>query len=270
MKQSAGAPRGASPCSRSCSTADDLAAEPLRLAVIGDPVAHSASPALHRAFLRDAGLDGTYEAIRVASGDGAAALDSLRDRGFRGVNVTTPLKEEAFAHCGFRDAAAAASGSVNTVVFDGRETRGYDTDGVGAVAALRAALRPREIPGSTVLVLGAGPTARSAVFALVSAGARVVVWNRTRAKAEELAGRFGAVLWRHEIRADAALSTLAPMSSPGDDELRASLVSMPIVVDANYGDRATLGAVLGRPVIDGLQMLRAGARASFDLFARVR
>jgi shikimate dehydrogenase len=241
------------------------------LAVIGDPVAHSASPALHRAFLDEAGLEGTYEAIRVQAGQGGRALDGLRDRGYRGVNVTTPLKEEAFARCGVRAAAAEASASVNTVVFERGRVRGYDTDGVGAVAAIRAAIAPRDLAGSTVLILGAGPTARASAFALKAAGAHVVLWNRTASRAAAIARSFGVELWKRTgTRLDAVLSALAPMSSVDDDELRASIVATGVVIDANYGERATLGAILGRPVIDGLAMLRASARASFELFVRNR
>src|ERR1700722_15203148 len=88
----------------------------LRLAVIGDPVEHSKSPELHAGFLRGAGLAGSYEAIRVAAGDGKRAIEDLRARGYVGLNVTTPLKEEAFAHARWHDATALASGSVNTLV----------------------------------------------------------------------------------------------------------------------------------------------------------
>jgi shikimate 5-dehydrogenase len=183
------------------------------------------------------------------------------------VNVTTPLKEEAFAASRRRDAVADASGSVNSVLFESGEFRGYNTDGVGAVAALRDA---GGLEGGTVLVLGAGPTARAAAFALRAANIRVVLWNRTSARAEAACRALGVELWRPGMRADAVFSALAPMSSPGDDELARSIVAAAVVVDANYGSRATLAATLGRPVIDGLTMLRASARASFELFASMR
>lgn len=235
--------------------------------MIGDPVAHSASPALHREFLTAAGLLGTYEAIRVPAGEATRALQGLRARGFRGVNVTTPLKEEAFAACRRRDAVADASGSVNTVLFQAGAFHGYNTDGVGAVEALRDA---GGLEGGTVLVLGAGPTARAAAFALRALGVHVVVWNRTGARAEALCRALGVDVWRPGMRVDAVFSALAPMSSPDDDELGRSILAAPVVVDANYGSRATLAATLERPVIDGLSMLRASARASFELFASVR
>ena len=71
----------------------------MKLALIGDPVGHSESPKLHAEFFAEAGMLGTYQAIRVPRGECAAAIERLRDEGYRGLNVTTPLKEEAFAAC---------------------------------------------------------------------------------------------------------------------------------------------------------------------------
>jgi shikimate dehydrogenase len=236
--------------------------------VIGDPIGHSASPALHRGFLRAASLDGTYEAIRVAAGDGARALDDLRARGFTGIGVTTPLKEEAFAYCTTHDDVALASGSVNTVLFALEGARGHNTDGAGALGALRAALATEDLAGASILILGAGPTARAAALALRDAGARVSLWNRTHARAVAAAERAGAALWQPGNIVDAVLSALAPHATIADDAVRAAILAAPVVVDANYGPRATLGATLGRPVADGRAMLEASARASFALFAR--
>lgn len=236
----------------------------IRLAVIGDPVAHSKSPAYHRSFLREANLIGTYEAIRVASGAGARTIAELRDAGYTGLNVTTPLKEEAFAIADVRDASADAAGAVNTLVF-GETIRGYNTDGAGALGALAAAGLP-DVAGRTILVLGAGPTARATIAALVSAHAEPLVWNRTHARAARIAADFGCALWSRTARVDAAFSTLLPNSEPTDDALIAALRETPVVIDANYADRATLGSFLARPIQDGRAMLEASARASFKLF----
>jgi shikimate dehydrogenase len=242
---------------------------PIRLALIGDPIDHSLSPALHREFLAAAGVAGTYDAIRVPSGQCADTVDKLRAQGYRGVNVTTPLKEEAFARCERHDRLAAASRSVNTIVFEYGAAFGYNTDGAGALGALRVAVR-RDLAALAVLVLGAGPTARAAVYALLDAGARVTLWNRTRVRAEAVGDALGVALWTLGWRIDAVLSTLAPGAEIGDEAVRAAVIAAPLVVDANYGARATLGAALGRPVVEGLEMLRASARASFELFVPAR
>ncbi len=240
----------------------------IRLAVIGDPVAHSRSPELHRGFLAEACYQGTYEAIRVAAGDGARAIDELRAAGFTGLNVTTPLKEEAFAASETRDASAAAAGAVNTLVL-GDTVAGYNTDGAGAIGALAAAGMP-DVAGRAILILGAGPTARATVAALVEAKARPLVWNRTEARAARLAADFACARWTPDASLDAAFSTLLPDSDLRDDGLLAALRAVPTLIDANYGDRATLAAALGRHVHDGRAMLEASARASFRLFTATR
>lgn len=238
----------------------------LKLAVIGDPVAHSASPELQRGFLIATGIAGTYDAIRIVAGDGARGIGTLRDAGYTGLNVTTPLKEEAYAYVDERDATARAAAAVNTIVFSGPRALGYNTDGIGAVGALHDAGLDR-LRGTRVLVLGAGPTARAAVLALVAGGADTLVWNRTREKAERVTRSFGAAMWDESVdRVDAVFATLSPGVTIGDRALFETIAKARIVVDANYADRSTLGAMIGRDVTTGSAMLRASARASFELF----
>ncbi len=239
----------------------------MKLAVIGDPVAHSASPELHRAFFAEAGIDGTYEAIRVPAGEGARAIQELRESGYRGLNVTTPLKEEAFAACKHTDEVSRHAGSVNTIVFEpGIETLGCNTDGIGALDALGVALGVETPPPETrVLVLGAGPTARACAYVLSRVGMlHVLLWNRTEGRGQDLAERFALESWTDQ-NVDVAFAALPP-DAELDDDIRRALWKAPLVIDANYGERATLGAALGRQVLDGLPMLRASARASFDLW----
>lgn len=242
----------------------------LKLALIGDPVDHSASPALHRAFLEAASRAGTYEAIRIVAGDAARAIDALREAGYRGLNVTTPLKEEAYARAELRDPIARATGAVNTLVL-GSPIAGYNTDGVGTLGALAAA-GLHDVAGAHVLVLGAGPTARAAVASLAASGAVVQLWNRTQAKADAIVRDLGARPWsptsaRYPTLA-AVFSALAPYAAIDNDALRAAIRAAPIVIDANYGERATLGATIERSdVRDGAAMLATSARASFEIFA---
>jgi shikimate dehydrogenase len=237
----------------------------MKLAVIGDPVAHSASPALHRGFLEATGIPGTYEAIRVPQGEAARAIDDLRARGYIGLNVTTPLKEEAYARADVRDAAATAAGSANTLVL-GTSIAAYNTDGVGAIGALAEA-GLSNISSKRILVLGAGPTARSCVVAFVAAGAHVTIWNRTASTAAHVANSLSASVWNPPYDApDAVISALPPDVTFESAMLRTTLETAPIVVDANYGARATLAAHLARHVYDGTAMLRASAAASFAIF----
>jgi shikimate dehydrogenase len=237
---------------------------PLKLAVVGDPVAHSRSPVLQRGFMAEAGVEGTYEAIRVRAGELGAAVAALRAEGYGGLNVTTPLKEEAAALCDRLSPAAQALGAVNTLVFRPLEIFGANTDGAGGVGALEAALG--DTRGKRVLVLGAGPTARAVVYALARAGADVSIWNRTHARAQTFAERFGVRVWDENSACDAVYATLPPDADVPPAVERA-LAAAPVVLDANYGPRATLGAQLGRPVIDGAAMLAASSRRSFELWS---
>jgi shikimate dehydrogenase len=236
----------------------------LKLAVIGDPVAHSKSPALHADFLREAGIAGTYEAIRVQAGSCASAVERLRVRGYHGLNVTTPLKEEAHALCVRLDDVARAAGSVNTLTLRAEGVVGANTDGVGAWEAVRAALGA-DVAGKAIFVLGVGPTARAAVCVLRVRGARVFLWNRTAQRARETARSFEVDVWSADVRIDLALSTLPPHAEISSDALEA-LRDAPLVLDANYGPRATLARSIGRPTIDGEGMLLAQARASFEIW----
>lgn len=236
----------------------------LRLGLIGDPVEHSKSPALQAAMLRAAGLAGSYEAIRVPAGEAARAIDGLRARGYVGLNVTTPLKEEAFAQAGWRDATALASGSVNTLVL-GETIEGHNTDGIGVVGALSDA-GLCDLAAAKVLVLGAGPTARAAIAALSAADALVSIWNRTPERAAAIARDFDAHVFTAAIVYDAVFAALPPDAVPSGAEVRSAILAAPTLVDANYGARATLAQALGRTGYDGSAMLEHSARASFELW----
>jgi shikimate dehydrogenase len=236
----------------------------LRLAVIGDPVEHSKSPELHAGFLRVAGLQGSYEAIRVPAGDGERAIEDLRARGYVGLNVTTPLKEEAFAQAHWHDATALASGAVNTLVL-GETIEGYNTDGIGALGALADA-GIGDFAATKILVLGGGPTARATIAALAAADALVWIWNRTPDRAASIARDLDANVFAHAMAYDAVFAALPPEAVPADPALNDAIRAAPILVDANYGSRATLARALGRSGIDGSRMLNHSANASFTLW----
>ncbi|MGH9270596.1 MAG: shikimate dehydrogenase family protein, partial [Ilumatobacteraceae bacterium] len=166
-------------------------------AVVGSPIAHSLSPALHRAAFASAGLDWEYVAFDVPPGAGRAAVEAMRTLGLAGLSVTTPLKAEVAAAVDRLAPAARALDSVNTVVRDGTELVGHSTDGDGFIASLSSV--GVELQGCRVAVVGAGGAARSLVDAVGRAGAiEVVVVNRTPARGAEAArlagsGRAGEV-----------------------------------------------------------------------------
>ncbi|MBV8435262.1 MAG: shikimate dehydrogenase, partial [Candidatus Eremiobacteraeota bacterium] len=106
----------------------------MKLALLGDPVGHSRSPLLHRGFLEEAGIDGSYVAIRVPTGNATSVVRRMRLDGYVGCNVTFPLKEEALGACEALSDEAQRSQAVNTIFF-GREILGTNTDGIGARVA---------------------------------------------------------------------------------------------------------------------------------------
>jgi shikimate dehydrogenase len=153
-----------------------------RLAVVGHPVTHSRSPAMQTAALEALGLAGewSYEAIDLSPRDFAAGARALPADGFVGANVTIPHKEAALAIADEASDSSLEIGAANTLTF-GPRIRADNTDAPGLLGAM-----PVPVEGRTALVLGAGGSARAAVWALAGAGASVSVWNRTTPRADEL------------------------------------------------------------------------------------
>lgn len=170
---------------------DAGAAKPARLAVLGHPVAHSASPAMHQAALDARGIGARYVAVDVEPGQVAAAFARMRALEFIGCNVTVPHKLEAHAACSELDPVAADLGAVNTVLFTPVATHGCNTDGPGFVQAIREEFQV-DLRDLRVLVLGAGGGAGQAIAGqCVREGCeRLVLANRTLAKLAPLAARW--------------------------------------------------------------------------------
>ncbi|MEX2626886.1 MAG: shikimate dehydrogenase [Ilumatobacteraceae bacterium] len=232
-------------------------------AVIGSPVRHSLSPAIHQAAFEAGGLDWTFVAFEVAPGHAAEAVRAARTLGLGGLAVTTPHKEDVAVAVDEVDPAAAALGSVNTVVVraDGT-TFGASTDGDGFVDWLRAA--GHDPLDMRVVVLGAGAAARSVIDALDRAGvADIAVVNRS----EDAAVRAAALARRAHVAAPSAVTAAdlvvnATSVGMGDDALPldpALLRASHVVADLVYHplDTALLRAAraAGAATVDGLGML---------------
>ncbi|MCE9604061.1 MAG: shikimate dehydrogenase [Planctomycetia bacterium] len=176
--------------------------------VIGDPIGHSRSPAIHNAALADADLDGCYVPFRVPPADLAAFLAEAPEFGVRGISVTIPHKEAALRRATKLDPATEAIGAVNTLVFEPEgETLGYNTDEPGAMESLEAAAGAEgSLAGKRALVLGAGGAAKGIVYGLLRRGVVTTVTNRNPERAEELAKSLGCrtVDWdaRSEVEYD--------------------------------------------------------------------
>jgi shikimate dehydrogenase len=252
--------------------------------LIGSPVTHSLSPAIHNAGFQANGLDWVYVAFDVAPGRGGAALEAMRVLGLRGLSVTTPHKEDIAASVDALAPAAAALRSVNTVVVtDSGCLVGYSTDGDGVVAALGAA--GAGVAGVVVAVVGAGAAGRSVVDAVGRAGAAdIVVINRTADRAEEAArlaaaARVGATA---DVAGADVVVNATSVGFGGEDEVPFDpLLLRPhqVVVDLVYHPLETPLLLAAREagcrVVDGLatlvhqavrqQQLWTGARPDPDV-----
>lgn len=165
--------------------------QPDQYAVMGNPIAHSQSPFIHRLFAAQTGQALEYRAILVEPGQFATAVDTFRAQGGRGLNITVPFKQEAWVYADVLSARAERSGAVNTLVFrEHGDVLGDNTDGLGLVRDLMDNHR-LTLKNKRILLLGAGGAARGVLTPLLKAEpSRLVIANRTPAKALELALLF--------------------------------------------------------------------------------
>jgi shikimate dehydrogenase len=259
-----------------------------RLAVLGQPVAHSLSPAMHSAALEEMGLAGgwTYEAIEVSPRDFPSVVRSLPAAGFVGANVTIPHKEAALALADSASEAARSIGAANTLTFADGRIEAENTDAPGLIAAL-----PDSPRGKRALVLGAGGAGRAAAWALADAGAEVSIWNRTPERAQALAQELGLVAIEpnpedgrlpSESFAIVVNATSLGMNLPSDAESNYLKVlgltddNFPkgqIVVDMAYAESGTeLGRAAraeGAHLVDGREVLVRQGAASLEIWTGV-
>jgi shikimate dehydrogenase len=245
-----------------------------RLGVLGWPVAHSRSPAMHNAALAELGLrDWHYQRLPVPPELLLETTRALGASGFVGANVTIPHKQAALALADSASAAARAIGAANTLSFaaDG-SIAAENTDAPGLIAALERSPR-----GSSALVLGAGGSARAAVWALREAGAsEISIWNRTGQRARELAQELGARAVECPEPAELLVNCTSVGLAPGPHELdalalnAAALGDYGVVVDLVYrGGRTALleaAAAHDAATVDGLEVLVAQGALSLELW----
>lgn len=215
--------------------------EPMRFLLIGNPVSQSLSPLMHNAAYAEMGLAAVYEACYVS--DLAAAVADVRGKKINGVSVTIPFKTDIMKFLDEVDSRASAIGAVNTVHNNSGRLIGYNTDCSGFLRDLKEAM---EIKGRSFVVLGAGGTARAAVFGIMQEGGEVVVVGRNEGRVSSLAFEFGC---RHHplsristLQADCLINTtpvgMYPHTeeSPVDREVPANYH---LVVDVIYNPLRT-------------------------------
>ncbi|NTV15510.1 MAG: shikimate dehydrogenase [Desulfobulbaceae bacterium] len=240
--------------------------------IMGLPVAHSLSPAMHNRAFAELSLNKVYVPFAVA--DVAAALRGFLALGVRGVSVTIPHKQAVLPWLDSIDPVAAAIGAVNTLVISAGRIHGLNTDWLGANRALSQVV---ELRGRRVLLLGAGGSARAIGFGLREAGAEVILASRTPEKGRRLAAEL-ACEW-HDLQAVAGISAevlvnatsvgMAPASQQSP-VAAVELCRFRVVMDIVYSPLETRmlreAARAGCQVVSGLEMLLCQGAAQFEIW----
>ncbi len=240
--------------------------------ILGRPVAHSLSPAMHNAACRHLGINAVYVAFPVT--DLAQAVAGLRGLGIGGVSVTIPFKEEIIPLIDELDPQAARIGAVNTVINRNGRLTGSNTDWLGAMAALTAKI---SLKGRHVLILGAGGASRAIAFGIIQAGGRVSLTDVDQARATALVKDLGGEAIPLNTLGDCPASVLVnatPVGMAPDVEgipLSPDLLGrFEVVMDIVYQPLETRllreAKSRGCAAIDGLQMLIHQGAAQFKLF----
>lgn len=239
--------------------------------IMGNPVGHSLSPAMHNAAFQHLGLNKVY--VPLPTADVAAALNGFKALGVRGVSVTIPHKQAVMPLLSAIDPLAAKIGAVNTLVINGEHIKGFNTDWVGANAALQQ-LTP--LTGQKCLLLGAGGAARAIGFGLLEAGASLTLASRTPASGQALAAALNCP-WLPlaaiaDCQADILINaTSIGMGSPEQSPLAPQAVAhFAMVMDIVYAPLETRllreAKAAGCQTINGLAMLLYQGVAQFELW----
>ncbi len=250
----------------------------LRAGVVGWPIEHSRSPTIHRFWLKELGLPGSYERFAIRPEELRPFLDTIGQDALVGVNVTAPHKEAAFNACDARTPVAEALGAVNTLWRQEGRLWGDNTDVAGFLANLDEAAPGWGERRKLAVVIGAGGAARAIVYSLLSRGFdRVAVVNRTHARAEALAAHFGgsttALPWADlatELGRAELLVNASTLGMVGQPALLMELSALPkhaVVADAVYVPLRTplieAASARGLRVAEGLGMLLQQAAPAF-------
>ena len=247
--------------------------------VIGWPIAHSRSPAIHNHWIQQYNLCGAYGQFPVEINNLEMAIQGLKALGLAGCNITIPHKVAAMRHMDWIDPLAQRMGAINTIVVqaDGA-LHGFNNDGFGYIQSLHEAQPSWRANAGPVVILGAGGAARAIVVSLLDAGAEEIrILNRTRDKAEALAQEFGSRIttyeWqeRHEALSGCALLVnTTSLGMHGQEALEINLAQLPtsaLVSDASYVPLETpllaQARKRGNSTVNGLGMLLHQARPAF-------
>lgn len=240
--------------------------------IMGNPVAHSLSPAMHNAAFAALGLNKAY--LPFAVQDVAQAMTGLRALGIKGVSVTIPHKQAVIEYLDTIDPVAEKIGAVNTLVIANGAIHGANTDWLGANRALSEKI---SLKGASVLLLGAGGSARAIGFGLLEAGASLTIASRTPEKGQALAKLLGCPWLSLAEAANAKADILVNATSMGMGSqqdllpiVSEALVNFQVVMDIVYAPLKTrllqAAELAGCQTINGLAMLLYQGAAQFELW----
>ncbi len=253
--------------------------------VIGDPIEHSLSPIMHNAAFEALGLDYVFLAFKVKSACVADAVEGMRALNIRGLNVTMPHKKTVMASLDRIDLSAQIINSVNTILNKENLLFGFNTDGVGAVKALKE--NGVELKGRKVLLLGAGGAARAIAYAVSKEADELAILNRTIKPAQELtrlleksankkiiSGTLSAEDIEKDLQdSDILINATSVGMKPRADEspippklLRRNLAVMDIVYNPLETKLAKDAKEAGAKVVSGVEMLIYQGAAAFEIW----
>jgi shikimate dehydrogenase len=246
--------------------------------LIGDPVGHSLSPLIHNTGYKALGLNYSYVPFKVK--DIEQAVEGIRGLGIRGASVTIPHKTSVIRYLDKLDPTAGKIGAVNTIVNNDGVLTGYNTDGEGALKALEEATT---LKGKKAVLIGAGGAALAIAFGLRARGVRLVILNRTEAKAAKLAEKvsaegYGSLNKLTEIAPAEILINTTPVGMwpeidraivPGE-LLHNKLTVFDIVYNPRETKLLAQGRGKGCTIVYGYKMLLYQAAGQFELFTGLK
>jgi shikimate dehydrogenase len=253
--------------------------------IIGDPVEHSLSPAMHNAAFQELNLDFVYVAFRVRKDELKQAIVGAKSLDIRGLNVTMPHKSAVMKYLDEIDPTARLIGAVNTILNKKGRLTGYDTDGIGALKALKE--NGISLNGKKLLLLGAGGAGKAIAFHAAQEVEELKILNRTAQKAKDLAEvlrkKFGkkidgnslsAKTVRKELEdADIMVNATSVGMHPNDGQslidpswLRSSICVMDIVYNPIETKLAKDAKSVGAKVVSGVEMLVYQGATSFEIW----
>ena len=250
-------------------------------AVIGDPIDHSLSPTIHNAAYRELEMDCTYIAYRVAQGELATGIESLKKIKISGFNVTIPHKVEMMKYLDNLDDNCKRIGAVNTVLNDDGILRGFNTDMDGFLEPLKR--KEIEIKNSKILMLGAGGAARAIIAGFQKENAKeITIVNRTKSKGDELV-KFSSELGLDSV--SKSIEDMNELDSDFDFIVNASSLGLKneknIIPEKLLNEKTTVYDIVYKPIktdlinkakeknckiIFGYEMLLGQAIRSFEIW----